>query len=188
MSRKLIEEIDEIRVNIRYFDKRIEKQDEDAFNFVKRRINFIVYRNREEYRFVPSRFVGYPQNTFSEHKKDPGHGGRTTGKLSLLLGEPDFNEAMKKRYNRYSEKLGVKPDSNKRRFWSEEDFQVLPSNEKPIEDDSFEYEYIKRLSRKGHLEFRREAMELWVITHPPPCQRSGSVIRVKCESRAITAT
>ena len=164
MDRKLVETIDDVRVNIRYFDDRIEKQDEDAFGFVKRGINFVVYRHREQYRFVPSRFVGYYQNNFHTHDQSNEKDGRKTSRrLDKLLEKRAFNKELDDDYKKYCKELGVKPKvyKNGRSYWSEVDFQVLPSNEKPIEDDNFEYEYIKRLSRKGHPEFRREAMELW---------------------------
>ena len=82
---ELVKTFDEICENIQTIDKYLNDPDlkEYAFGLIKRGICFVVVKNKGEYSFYPSRFIGYNANTKDLHYKNFGkHGGDTNKAIS----------------------------------------------------------------------------------------------------------
>ena len=123
---ELVQNFDEISKNIQTIDKYLNDPDlkEYAFGLIKRGICFVVVKIKGEYRFYPSRFLGYNANTKNLHYKNFGkHGGDTNKTISKIIGkEPLISEELDKEYCRFCEKLGFTANSKgafgvKRKFW-----------------------------------------------------------------------
>ena len=123
---ELVKTFDEICENIQTIDKYLNDPDlkEYAFGLIKRGICFVVVKIKCEYRFYPSRFLGYNANTKNLHYKNLGKDGEKTNKaISKIIGkEPLISEELDEEYCRFCERLGITPNLKgafgfKRKFW-----------------------------------------------------------------------
>ncbi|HRX22334.1 MAG TPA: hypothetical protein P5273_11545, partial [Syntrophomonadaceae bacterium] len=77
-----------------------------------------------EYRFYPSRFIGYKYNSQVAHDGNKAKDGRETNPaINRIIGhEPQPSEELEKEYVRYCVKMGITPSKAgtygvKRKFW-----------------------------------------------------------------------
>lgn len=102
-----------------YKDKRVY-----AVNLIKSGTCYIAYKVGEEIRFVPSRFVGYAENTMEKHEKNDIKDGRDTNdEITRILGCAPVEDAeMEAAYLKYCSKLFITPRAKgafgaKRKYW-----------------------------------------------------------------------
>ena len=111
---ELVKSFNEISKNIQTIDKYLNDPDlkEYAFGLIKRGICFVVVKIKCEYRFYPSRFLGYNANTKNLHYKNFGkHGGDTNKAISKIIGkEPLISEELDEKYCRFFARLGITPN------------------------------------------------------------------------------
>lgn len=84
---------------------------------VKKGKNFVSYQVGNEWRFAPSRFIGYKGNSPESYKKYQGNGGVTDKRLSKLLGERKLDHR-KSKFEKFAKKLGIAPEKNDHKFFS----------------------------------------------------------------------
>ncbi len=126
---------------------------------IKRGTCFVVEKVGNEYRFYPSRFIGYKNNSIRNHSINDSKDGRETNKaISDLLGSrPQPNNVLNDLYITYCSRLGfTSPISGsfgaRRKFWliSTLDFDIEDAES---DDDEFpEGGFIK----KTHLARERD--------------------------------
>lgn len=123
---ELVKNFDEISKNIQTIDKYWNNHDltEYVFSLIKRGTCFVVVKINEEFRFYPSRFVGYTANTRHLYSNNLEKDGRVTNKaISKIIGKvPLILEKLDKEYCRFCERLEITPNLKgvfgvKRKFW-----------------------------------------------------------------------
>jgi len=123
---QLVKNLNEIRANIKTVDsyQNDPEQKEYVIGLIKRGTCFVVVNNNGEYRFYPSRFIGYTANTKELHSNNFEKDGRVTNKAisSIIRKKPSVSEELDKEYCRFCQKLGITPNLKgsfgvKRKFW-----------------------------------------------------------------------
>ena len=123
---ELVKTFDEICENIQTVDSYLNdpEQKEYVIGLIKRGTCFVVVNNNGEYRFYPSRFIGYTANTKELHSNNFEKDGRVTNKAisSIIMKKPSVSEELDKEYCRFCERLGITPNlkgafGDKRKFW-----------------------------------------------------------------------
>ena len=111
--------------NMNIFDSYLSSENvqekEFAVNLLTRGHDFIYRIIDGQYRFYPSRFIGYANNTLENHTLDKGDGRRTNARLNKIVGEKSARSIhLGAIYNTYVNK--VKPSNKKRyykkKFWN----------------------------------------------------------------------
>lgn len=103
-----------------------------ASDLLTKGIDFLCYKNDDEIRFVPSKFIGYDYNSLESYSE--GDGRVTTKILNQIIGvEPKSNQEIELLYQNFLKQLGVSlkkagTAGNGRKFWSDK-FEY-PSNSK----------------------------------------------------------
>ena len=102
----------------------IQTLDEFAINLILRGTCFIAKKQENSYRFYPSRFIGYADNSYTLHESNFKKDGRVTNRaISHILGTtPQNNSQMNKEYIKFCEELGfiAREKGNfgtERKFW-----------------------------------------------------------------------
>ena len=122
----LVKTFDEISKNIQTIEKYLNDPElkEYAFGLIKRGTCFVVVKNNDEYRFYPSRFIGYTANTKELHSNNIEKDGRVTNKAisSILNKKPVLFEELDKEYCQFCKRQGITPNLKgafgvKRKFW-----------------------------------------------------------------------
>ena len=110
---RLIENKEELFANIRILDKYLADKTEPfyefALNLIKKGICFVVIKEKNSYRFYPSRFIGYYNNSMDAHLNNPLKSGIDTNQvISEILGsKPKVNPELDKHYQEFCESLGL---------------------------------------------------------------------------------
>ncbi len=121
---ELINNIEQLMYNIAQFEKYLASENgyEDriqTLDLIRRGRNFVTYKVGDEYRFAPSRFLGYINNTISSHLKSlQKHGTYTTQRISKILKVQDnYSEELNRLYENYCKMLGISPCNYGHTFW-----------------------------------------------------------------------
>lgn len=107
-----VQSLEEIKENMlvldSYLDKKCESEYSFALNLIKKGICFIAVKTEDRYRFYPSRFIGYVENTMDKHLNNPEKDGRKTNPaISKVLNQNlSYNPDLEKEYKAYCEYLG----------------------------------------------------------------------------------
>jgi hypothetical protein len=110
-----VENLNEIKVNLKTLENYLNFPNQAAYNYAVKRIElgtcFISYRVDGEYKFAPSRFIGYQNNSNSAHENNPSKDGRDTNSvISNIIGkEPSINLVLEQEYKKYCISLGFQP-------------------------------------------------------------------------------
>ena len=104
-----------------YLDSNDETERDYAINLLTRGHDFVFRIVDGEYRFYPSRFIGYADNSIESHSLNPGDGRVTNHRLNRIIGEKSERDSMLSYYyNSYVKQ--VKPSSkrkyNLKKFWN----------------------------------------------------------------------
>ncbi|MBR3747778.1 MAG: hypothetical protein IKP64_03130 [Selenomonadaceae bacterium] len=95
-----------------------------ALDKIKRGTCFIAQKCGDAYKFYPSRFVGYVNNSMTLHEKNDSKDGRETNDAisKILERKPLANDVLEKFYKNYCERLGFTANNAgsfgvTRKFW-----------------------------------------------------------------------
>ena len=114
---RLVQNLNEIKQNMAtldgYLNKGIVESRDFALGLIKRGTCFIAVKTEDGYRFYPSRFIGYYDNSMTKHignlQKD---GKETNPQISHILGSRVApNEEMEKEYISFCHSLDITPNS-----------------------------------------------------------------------------
>lgn len=131
---RIIENISELIENSEYLDKCLsEEHTTDRFIFACERIKkgncFLTIIHEEEFKFYPSRFIGYCENSKENHDMYiRGDGKRETNPaIDKILGKRILPSSVKNReqynkleseYLKYCERLDITPKKISRKYWT----------------------------------------------------------------------
>lgn len=125
---ELVKSLEEIRHNIAvldaYLDKKTGPEYSYALGLVKRGICFVADNSSGKYRFYPSRFIGYVDNTMDKHMSNtPKDGKQTNPAISTILHDkPQHNLQLEELYQTYCQSLGFEANEKgargiERKYW-----------------------------------------------------------------------
>ena len=129
---KLINDKPQIESNIRTIENYItdgtDVQKVEVLELIRRGKCLVAYKVGNETRFVPSRFIGYINNSLKKHNKNETKNGTETNPVISTALESKLlpSESLEKKYIQYCKNLGVEASNySKRKYWYfelEEDF------------------------------------------------------------------
>jgi predicted HNH restriction endonuclease len=120
---RTIKDKEELRSNLSTVEHYLTDGTDDESDFVNSLIKkgncFVAYKMNNEWRFAPSRFVGYQNNSMKVHLNNKNKDGRETNPvidkvIGSKLEQLDFFES---EYLKYCKSLGIDPDNRKRKYW-----------------------------------------------------------------------
>ena len=121
---ELVQNSSEIFENISYLDRARIDGDRKTLGFIKRGICFVAYGHKAPYKFAPSRFIGYRDNTFEAHASNNRKDGKETNPaISEILGsQPNSDAELEQAYGAFCRSLGFEPNSTgpfgvARKYW-----------------------------------------------------------------------
>ena len=90
-----------------------------AHGLIQRGVCFVPYQKDGEFRFIPSRYVGYRDNTQAKHNANRDKNGRETNPaITKIIGdEPAENDELESRYHAFISELGIEPHDKARKYW-----------------------------------------------------------------------
>lgn len=110
---ELVKSVSQLIKNIhtleQYLNQKVDPEYSYALNLIKRGTCFVAVKQDDgEYRFYPSRFIGYVDNTMNKHENNPYKDGRETNfAISSAVGsKPQIDPALDSIYQQFCEKLG----------------------------------------------------------------------------------
>ena len=119
----LVKSIDEIKRNMNtlddYLSKKIDPEYSYALDKIKLGICFIADNSSREYKFYPSRFIGYSNNSMNKHENNTEKDGRETNPaISKILNyKLSTDTCLEEKYKAYCQSLGIKANERKRKYW-----------------------------------------------------------------------
>ena len=118
---ELVSSEQDIRDNLAAFDRKL-KNESNVSGFYHERVregkNFVSYKVGSEWRFAPSRYIGYKGHSPESYKRYQGHGGMTDNRLSKFLGDRKPNPRKSKLLHKFAKKLGIALKKNDHKFFS----------------------------------------------------------------------
>lgn len=128
MEMELVETLEEIKDNMRTLDRYLRNKREPEYSYalsrIKRGTCFIADNSSGEYRFYPSRFIGYVNNTMNRHENNEYKNGRETNPaISAILGRNvSANAELEQAYREYCRRLGFEANEKgafgvHRKYW-----------------------------------------------------------------------
>lgn len=112
MSMELVQNFNDIKINMTILDEYLgQKTDPEysyALNLVRRGTCFIAVLGKDGYRFYPSRFIGYKDNTMERHENNYEKDGKVTNpQISNILDKKlQLSNMLNIEYKKYCESLG----------------------------------------------------------------------------------
>lgn len=121
---KKAENLIELKKNLKTLDKYLNSKKDPEYSFgvelIKKGICFVAVEENGKYKFYPSRFIGYLNNSMNAHQNNGSKNGTTTNLIiSKMLGsKPIQNGVLNNLYCEYCESLGFEAyNRSKRKFW-----------------------------------------------------------------------
>lgn len=109
---KCVETLNEIIKNISVLDAYLDRKRDPEYSFaldlVKKGTCFIARRTECGYRFYPSRFIGYANNTMHKHLNNTEKDGKETNPAisDIIHQKPVQNSELEQSYREYCSHLG----------------------------------------------------------------------------------
>ena len=109
----VVKSMDEIRINMKTMDSYLIKADNPeyiyALSLISKGICFLADDSTGKFRFYPSRFIGYANNTMSKHECNSSKDGRVTNPAitKVLNQKPEADSEMEVAYKEYCKSLGI---------------------------------------------------------------------------------
>lgn len=126
-----VESLDEILDNCATLDGYIKSRKDPEYTYalelIKRGTCFLAIEDEGEYRFYPSRFIGYYNNSMVQHENNGAKDGRETNPAiaaAINQGNPTSNSELDSLYKEYCTRLGFR-SSDKGTFGVERKFWVV---------------------------------------------------------------
>ena len=108
-----------------YLRSQVDPEYDFALNLIKKGTCFVAVGVSGAYKFYPSRFIGYADNSMDAHLNNVEKDGKETNPaISKILGaKPSINSILNQEYARYCEALGFVPRDKgafgtERKFWA----------------------------------------------------------------------
>ena len=125
---ELVKSLEEIRHNIAvldsYLDKKTDPEYSYALGLVKRGICFVADSSSGIYRFYPSRFIEYVDNTMDKHMSNTTKDSKQTNPAisTILHDKPQHNLQLEELYQTYCPSLGFEANEKgsrgiDRKYW-----------------------------------------------------------------------
>lgn len=120
---RLVKTKEDIDDNIKTVESYLEMEEDspnrlEMLRLIRRGHVYICYKVDDEYHFVPSRFIGYKNNTLERHEKNDSKDGRVTNRaIRLILGRSFASNEIDNNFLEFCTTLEIKPDNNKRSYW-----------------------------------------------------------------------
>lgn len=125
---EFVKSIDDIKRNMKTLDTYIDKKCDPEYSYarglIKRGLCFIAVEREGEHRFYPSRFMGYADNTMSDHQSNTAKDGRKTNPVisELLNNKAEKCIELDQAYIKYCEELGLQVGNESsfgksRKYW-----------------------------------------------------------------------
>lgn len=125
---KTVENLKELKENFKTLDKytNLKKDPEYSFGLglVKKGTCFVAVKENGTYKFYPSRFIGYVNNSMDAHLNNEYKDGKETNPaISEILGsKPIPNPVLENLYREYCESLGFVANEKgsfgvERKYW-----------------------------------------------------------------------
>lgn len=124
---RTIKDFDELKMNLDLFEYYLcEGSDYERYSvgkFIARGKCFVSYKKGDEWRFVPSRFVGYFNNDLEKHSNNAEKDGKETNPAINKIANSRLEESMdlEQKYLEYCHYKGIKSSNNVRKYWT---FQI----------------------------------------------------------------
>lgn len=128
---ELVSSEEDIRDNLVAFNQalvrereQMRKGERDApgfyYELVRRGWNFIPYQVEREWRFAPSRYIGYTNNSREKHQQNKDKdGGKTDVAISgVLRHKRKPNKKMSDQFHKFAKRFKIKLDDKERKFWT----------------------------------------------------------------------
>lgn len=123
-----INHIDELMANLQVIDRYLASGKDPEYSFalslIKKGTCFVVTKSNDLYRFYPSRFIGYINNSMDAHLENDNRDGRETNVaiIEALGGNPLPNAELEKAYREYCDILGFVANNKgtfgvERKYW-----------------------------------------------------------------------
>ena len=118
---ELVSLVQDIVSNLVVFDQELAKE-HDMTGWYHERVRrgrvFISYKVGVEWRFAPSRYIGYKGNSMKRHKSDPGDGGETNKRITKILAHgPESDGEKSEQLQKFANRYGISVFKNPHRFW-----------------------------------------------------------------------
>jgi hypothetical protein len=124
----LIQNLAQLKANLETLENYLNSLDFKEKEYAKERIKkgtcFVAYVQNGAYRFAPSRFIGYENNSIDNHEKNEEKDGRLTNPQieKILDKKVTENASLEKEYRKYCSKLGITCQNTgsfgvKRKYW-----------------------------------------------------------------------
>ena len=120
---RTINNIDELRTNLELFEHYLCEGSDSEINSVGKLIaggmSFVSYKIGNEWRFAPSRFVGYCNNDLDKHSVNDTKDGRVTNPIIDKIADSKLamSDFLELKYLDYCRSIGVSPHNKKRKYW-----------------------------------------------------------------------
>lgn len=125
---RTVENLKELQANIRTLDKYLNTKKDPEYSFglglVKKGTCFVAVKENNAYKFYPSRFIGYLNNSMDAHLNNEFKDGKETNPaISSILGsKPTPNAVLDNQYKEYCQSLGFVANNKgsfgvERKFW-----------------------------------------------------------------------
>lgn len=128
----------DILENINILYKYLSDSEENKKGFAKELIKngkvFVIINIEGQEFFFPSRFIGYKDNSMEKHEQlkvqKIADGKLTTPIISQILkNTPYHKKKLDERYKLFCERIGITPNSNRRKFWQIKNFEEIALHE-----------------------------------------------------------
>lgn len=119
------------------------------FELIRKGKCLVAYKIKNEYRFAPSRFLGYVNNSLAIHTSATTKDGRETNSLitKVLKSKLTSNLLLENKYIQYCKSLGLQPSNyGKRKYWFLEIDDDFAEN-KQSEDSFPEGKIVERIHK-----------------------------------------
>ena len=86
---------------------------------VKKGVNFIAYQVGREWRFAPSRYIGYKNNSKEQHEQGGIDGRQTNYAITTALDhdpKPDYKRS--EQFHGFAARLDISPENKNHKFWT----------------------------------------------------------------------
>ena len=154
---KCVQSLEEIKQNMlvldNYLDEKHESEYSFALNLIKKGTCFIAVKTEIGYRFYPSRFIGYADNTMNRHLDNTEKDGKETNPaISKVLNQKvTYNKKLEKEYRDYCERLGFIANDKgafgvERKYW--EFYNEFRLDEKPRKQKNKKTKQLKEDKQK----------------------------------------
>ena len=136
---ELVSSEEDIRNNLVVFDQDLAKELDTSGWYHERiqfGVNFISYKVGSEWRFAPSRYIGYKDNSMESHEGNQSKdGGKTNEKISeILKHEPESNDKKSDQFRKFANRYGISPHNRPHKFWTLQSRKVEKDHDSGTED------------------------------------------------------